>query len=131
MQIEGFVDASLALKGGVYALVYRGEVVYIGKAKRMLTRVYSHLHIWASKRQGRVPSWLPIDGIYFDEVFLRPCHPDDIDRLEREMIELYKPRLNKRLKTPGPTTAPFSIEVNGTKLAFNTPPKLPLIERRI
>lgn len=133
MELAGFTDASEMLKGGCYALVYRREVVYIGKAKRMLNRVYAHLSIWSSKRRGKTPSWLPIDGIYFDEVHIRYCHPDQIDELERSLIELYKPRLNTRLKTLGPTKAPFSIQVNGTVLAFNTPrpSAFPLIERRI
>lgn len=132
MELTGFVDASEILHGGVYALVYRREVVYIGKAKRMLNRVYAHLSIWSSKRRGKVPSWLPIDGVYFDEVHIRYCHPDAIDALEREMIELYKPRLNTRLKTPGSTKAPFTISVGTTVLAFNTPrPTFPLIERRV
>lgn len=130
--MDGFIDASELLKGGVYLLLYKREVVYVGKAKRMLTRVYSHLHIWSSKRRGKTPSWLPIDGVYFDEVYIRPCHPDQIDALEREMISLYKPRLNTKLKTPGPTTIPFTLTVGSTTLAFNKPPvAVPHIERRV
>lgn len=131
MKLEGFHDTSDLLKGGVYALVYRREVVYVGKAKRMLNRVYAHLSIWAAKRKGKVPTWLPVDGIYFDEVHIRPCHPDDIDRIEREMIARYKPRLNTRLMSKEPLTAPFSISVKGITVAFNTKPTFPLIERRV
>lgn len=128
---SGFTDASELLKGGVYALVYRREVVYVGKAKRMLTRLSSHMSIWAKKKSGKVPSWLPIDGIYFDAMWIRPCHPDEVDRVEREMIELYKPRLNKNLKSWGPTTAPFSIQIGAVTIPFNIRPTLPLIERRL
>lgn len=129
--MENFVDASEMLRGGVYALLYRREVVYIGKAKRMLTRVYSHLHIWGQKRKGgKSPTWSAIDGIYFDQVFIRPCHPDEVDRVERELIALYKPRLNTKL-TSGPSSAPFSIKVGNTTLHLNQKPVIPVIERRV
>jgi len=95
----------------------------------MLARIYAHRSLWASKRRGRVPDWLPIKGILFDEVFIRPCPLDLLDELELEMINLYKPKFNTRLKTPGATDRPFNVKVNGTILAFNAKPDL--IERRI
>lgn len=131
MDIEGFVDASAVLAGGVYVLVRKGEVVYVGKAKRMLNRLAAHLSVWAAKRKEKIPSWMANKGIYYDAVLICPCHPDRVDALERQMIELYKPRFNTQLKAPGPTKAPFTISVGGRDLAFGNRPSLPLIERRI
>lgn len=99
MDLFGFFDASDMLKAGVYALVYRGEVVYIGKSKSMLGRVYTHRQVWRSRKGGKVPSWLPVKGILFDEVHIRPCRLEQLDTLEAEMIKLYKPRGNVQLNT--------------------------------
>lgn len=127
-RLEGFEDVTNLLRGGVYALVYRGEVVYVGKSKTMLVRIYSHRSA-AGRRQ---PPWFPVKGIRFDEVHIQPCHPDRIDDLERRMIELYKPVYNVQLKSLGPTTAPFNLMIGDTVLAFNQPKLgLPEISRRL
>lgn len=135
-KLDGFVNISEILQGGVYALVYHGEVIYVGKAKKMLNRLTAHLSLYAAKRKRPVPDWLSIQGIYYDEVWVRPCHPDRVDALEREMIALYRPRKNIYLVPSGPITAPFSIRVGNVVLPFNTqrPPAhsgLPEITRRI
>lgn len=132
MEIEGFVDATPVLMGGVYILIHRGEVVYVGKAKRMLNRLAAHLSVRSAQRKEKVPYWLPIQGIYYDRVLIRPEHPDRIDALERSMIDIYKPRYNTRLKYPGPITAPFSIQIAGMAIPFNhSPSGLPEITRRL
>jgi len=133
VELSGFIDVSAVLQGGVYALVHRGEIVYIGKAKRMLNRVYAHLNIASAKAKRTVPSWLPIKGVYYDAVFIRPCHPDRVDALEREMIDLYRPRHNIQLKPTGPITAPFSIQIGDVSLPFGVgrPSGLPEITRRL
>ncbi len=133
VELSGFIDVSAVLQGGVYVLVHRGEIVYIGKAKRMLNRVYAHLSIASAKAKRTVPSWLPIAGVYYDAIFIRPCHPDHVDALEREMIDLYRPRHNDRLKPTGPIKAPFSIRVGDVSFPFNThrPSGLPEITRRL
>lgn len=99
----------------------------------MLVRVYSHRN--AKSKRGTLPSWFPVKGIAFDEVHVQPCHPDQIDRLEYDMINRYKPKFNNLLKNTLPTTAPFTIHVGAIALAFNRAdvphPTLPRIERRI
>lgn len=126
-KVEGFIDVSQILRSGVYALAHKGQVVYIGKSKTMLVRIYSHRSAWGQRAKS--PSWLPVKGILFDEVFIRPCSLEVIDQLEYEMINLYKPKHNQLLKSWGPTRVPFSIEVKGMPLAFN--PVRPTVERRI
>lgn len=100
MELEGFVGVGQVLKSGVYALVHRREVVYVGKSKTMLVRIYSHRNVAADKRKGKnkeFPSWYPVKGIVFDDVFVRPCPPEELDRLEREMIAKYRPKYNQLL----------------------------------
>ena len=129
MIVEGFFEVSQILRSGVYLLAHRGVVIYIGQSKAMLARIATHRSMWGAKRRGKVPDWLPIKGILFDEVFIRPCPLDLLDELELEMIQIYKPKFNTRLKTPGATDRPFKVKVNGVTLAFNAKPVL--IERRI
>lgn len=97
--LEGFKDVSVMLKPGIYALVKNGVVVYIGQAKRPLTRIEAHRSLWGRKT---APGWLPIKAILFDEAHVLPCRVEDLDRLERALIELYKPKYNVKLKSPTP-----------------------------
>lgn len=131
MQISGFTNVSDMLKGGVYILVHRNEVVYVGKSKRMLNRVTAHLSAWSAKRREKMPMFLQKMGIFYDEVHICPCHPDRIDELEQKMIDLFRPRNNTQHKLPGPTRAPFSISVGNVNLAFNARPPAPELIRRI
>lgn len=128
MELGGFIIASDILKSGVYALAYRGEVVYVGKSKCMLGRIYSH----RSLRGKKALPWLPIKGLLFDEIFIRPCHPDAIDELEYEMINLYKPRHNIALKHSGKTKSPITLTIGGVEVTINRPrPQALIIERRL
>lgn len=97
MELEGFINASAMLQGGVYALVHRGIVVYVGKSKVMLGRVYTHRVAWGKKSKAAV-GLKPQKGILFDAVWVRPCALVDIDELESAMINLYKPRYNSLLR---------------------------------
>lgn len=97
MQLEGFTDVSTILQGGVYALVHRGVVVYVGKSKVMLGRVYTHRVAWGKKSKASI-GLKPQKGILFDAVWIRPCPLIDIDAIESAMINLYKPRYNDRLR---------------------------------
>jgi hypothetical protein len=129
MQLSDFLDISPILRCGVYALCKRGVVIYVGKSKSLYSRIYTHKHFANRGAKGRpIPDWLPIKGIQFDEVFIRPCLIDDLDRLEREMINLYKPRYNQSLKNNLRVAIPSTFSVGGVQL--NVPPR-PQIERRL
>jgi excinuclease UvrABC nuclease subunit len=97
MQLEGFTEVSAMLSGGVYALVHKGNVVYVGKAKVMLGRVYTHRVAWGKKSTKSV-GLKPQKGILFDAIWVRPCPSAEIDELEYRMINLYKPRYNSALR---------------------------------
>ncbi len=100
--LEGFVDTTVVLRPGVYALVHSGIVVYIGQSKKPLSRIEAHRSLWGRKQRSPAPGWLPIKAILFDEVHVLPCRVEDLDQLERALIELYKPKYNVKLKSPHP-----------------------------
>lgn len=129
MELSGFISVSEVLKSGVYALVHHGVVVYVGKSKTMLARIYTHRAQWGKKSMP----WLPVKGILFDEVFVRPCPLHLLDALEYDMINLYKPRHNIQLKHFGKSTAPVELVINGITLHLNRPRPSgqPIIDRRL
>ena len=133
LRLEGFTDISDSLRCGVYALCAKGVVIYVGKSKKMLGRINSHRQAWADKRRGKAESWiaerLGIPGLLFDQVWVRPCHPDEIDRLESDMINLYKPRYNTQLKTAQKIAVPHTLTINGIAISLCAKPQP--IERRL
>lgn len=127
--LEDFIEVTPILRPGVYVLVKEGAVVYVGQAsKHMMTRIESHRSL---SRRKAVPGWLPIRAVHFDQIFVLPCRIEDLDRIERAMIDLYKPRYNVRLKAPTLTTTPFDITINGFTIPFNAAPAAQRFERRI
>lgn len=102
--LEGFVGIGEVLRSGVYALMQHRQVVYIGKSKCMLGRIYTHRNLWSNSRRGqKTPRWLPIQGVQFDDVMIRPCPLHLLDELEAELIAKYRPRHNIKLKPEGTT----------------------------
>ena len=128
--LEGFIDVSAILRCGVYALVREGVVVYVGQSKKMLQRVSAHKSNWGRKA---MPAWMPtsLRGVLFDEVHVLPCRVEDLDRLERALIDLYKPKYNTQLKAPTPTTTPMTLTINNVSVPINQPQPTVRFERRI
>lgn len=135
MKLSGFVEVSEILRSGVYALLHRGQVIYIGKSKSMLSRIYSHRNLHNSKAKGRdVPWWIAsmLPGIQFDEIHVRPCLLEALDALEREMIELYRPKYNIRMNenlAKAPVNVP--LKINGIPLMLNAREPAVAVTRRV
>lgn len=129
VDLEGFVDVSQILKSGVYALLKNGVVIYVGQSKGMLNRIYTHKSMWGQKARGKVPDWMPTKGILFDEVWVRPCSLDVIDELEREMIDIYKPKFNIKLKQSGHIKALTTLTIRDCVVSLNR--KAEPFERRV
>ena len=92
MEIEGFVDVTVIRRCGVYLLLWRGEVVYVGQSIKLHSRVSNHIH-GQSKRQVKL-SGKTIRGAVFDQILVMPCALSDVDRIERELIQKYQPKHN-------------------------------------
>lgn len=120
MELPGFVDITNSLKAGVYMLVYKRRVVYIGKSKCMLTRVYAHRSLHKRRPGSDVPKWLPVKGIQFDEIWVRPCTFDEIDKIERELIALYKPKFNSNF-VGREVTMPITLKHGEIEITLNKP----------
>lgn len=133
MELQGFANVSEALGQGIYALVAGGRVVYIGKAKQMISRICTH----RSNARRKVPTWMPASakGIIFDEVHVMPCHPDQVDDLEHALINFYKPRHNIQLKHFGNPRmrAPLTVvSASGVSVSLGGPiPERQFVERRV
>lgn len=105
--------------------------MYVGQGKRMVARVEAHRSNWGRKS---VPAWMPVSlrGVLFDEVHVFPCRVEDLDRIERAMIDLYKPKYNIKLKAPTPITdQALTLRVGEVSIPLNHRPPAPRFERRI
>lgn len=127
--MEGFVEITQVLREGVYILMHHDKVVYVGKAKVMLGRLYQHRVRWGTKSRTRVSGVIPPKGILFDRILIRPCALDEVDRLEAELIAAHRPRYNTQLK-PAATPADLSSIVARIVAASPKAEPRPLINRR-
>ena len=134
MRLEEFDEVSVILQSGVYALCKRDVVIYVGKSKSLYQRIYAHRNLANRSAKGqRPPSWWPasLKGIVFDRVFVRPCHVDELDRLEAEMIDKYKPKYNVSLANGLKVRAPINLQIGGATITLNGPSAQPGLVRRI
>lgn len=93
---EGFYDVSEIQECGVYMLLLKGLVVYVGQSRSMLARIYSHN---AARAKRKPSTWQKVKPIPFDEIHVRPCPVDELDNLEQELIAKYNPRYNTHHRT--------------------------------
>lgn len=129
MALDGFTHEGHMLYAGIYALLRRGRVVYIGKSVSLLKRVYSHRY--NSQRAKALP--FGPKRMLFDDIQVMPCAPDDMDRLEREMINRYRPQYNVHWKAPSevPLTVPLEVDLgNGHVFTLNPAPQAQGLVRR-
>jgi len=86
MDLEEFTNATELLRGGIYVLVYRGEVMFVGAARGpMLAKI-------ATARSTDRPKWMP--KIPFDQILIKYIHPDRINFARAELIATYQPKFN-------------------------------------
>lgn len=131
MRLEGFTDSSEVLRSGVYALVAKGKVIYIGKSKSMIARINTHRRKWIDRRKkDPFLSMINIPGLMFDEIHVRPVPIHLLAQVETEMINLYKPKYNVQLKTNAQITAPFNLTIAGRTITVNAKEPGLGIERR-
>lgn len=98
MEQHGFMNVSKLLHCGVYALVRRKEVVYVGKSRRPLVRLYAHVNARGKKLPWKAGYNKEYTGIHFDEVWFLPCMLGQLDTLEVHFIKMYMPKHNTKDK---------------------------------
>jgi excinuclease UvrABC nuclease subunit len=90
--IEGFIDGTDVYRSGIYALTYQGVVVYIGQSISMIDRIFVHytgqgkLTSRNTKRYRR--------GMRFDGLFIKRCRVEELDTVEKGLIQKYNPKYN-------------------------------------
>ena len=114
MRLEGAKRGGDLLGAGVYALLYAEEVIYIGKATKLVTRIYSHRNVWERFKKGiKLPP--NVRPMLFSDFHYWPCQEFALDKLERELIAKYMPKHNRLLK---PSVALTGLVVNGVVLGM-------------
>jgi hypothetical protein len=91
-EVAKAVNGSALLGAGVYLLYLAGEVVYVGKSKCLLNRIYAHHYRQRYRDRPHVTD--PAEGIEFDGLEFVACRPSRLDELETALIKLYSPRHN-------------------------------------
>ena len=90
--IEG-LDFTAMLRPAVYILSHEDEVVYVGKSKCPLVRIYAHrLRSKLTNIESEDRSFI------FDSIHLIPAHIDALNALEQRLIRELRPRHNIRHK---------------------------------
>ena len=91
--MEGFLNFSKIMESGIYALVDRGKVVYIGQARRMIQRLAWHYNAKIGQAKFRMKR------ISFEEIWIMPVPEAELDAVEARLIFEHQPRYNKHRPT--------------------------------
>jgi|SRR5882672_1590063 len=87
---------------GVYALVKKGQVVYVGKSKQPLQRIFTHVRNRnkpiGNALYGKVDVGPSVNGkgIAFDTVWFLPCMLGQLYTLEVHFIKMFMPKHNDK-----------------------------------
>jgi excinuclease UvrABC nuclease subunit len=103
--MDEFKDFSWCLRpSGVYLLLLRGTVVYVGKSKNVASRLAEHYRSLVRYRKGKPnrPAQPWLDVVLFDQAKVKFCLEEDLDREEIVLIQRYLPQYNKLMKRPPP-----------------------------
>jgi len=107
----GFLNITKLMHCGVYALVHHGQVVYVGKSKQPMMRIYTHVRN-RGKKMGPNPGFgkdtgpaVNGKGIVFDSVWFLPCMLGQLWTLEVHFIKMFMPKHNVR-HNPEPKVKP-------------------------
>ena len=129
LELTGAVNLTAVMGAGVYVLSYKGVIVYVGQSKQALRRLQEHRLAYNRFRQGKGKHpYSSAKAILFDGIHLFPCGLLDLDALERDVIERYKPRLNEKLKTKAKITRPVPLTINGKVIILRPPQAKPVGE---
>lgn len=106
MSLSGILSFKALLHCGVYALVKKDEVVYVGKTKKLWIRLYNH----CNERGKVLPKRSGAKGVPFDDIWVWPCMLGQLDSLEVHLIQKYLPRHNAKGKALPVMAIPLEIK---------------------
>ncbi len=95
--MEEFVSFELRFGTcGVYLLLLEGRVVYAGKSTNVFARIGVHYQTMRRKQRGlhtylNTADKTRLEVITFDEVRVKPCSKNDLDKEELALIQTYMP----------------------------------------
>jgi hypothetical protein len=100
LRAEGFIEMSRVREPvGVYVLIDRGTVVYVGQSTNIYARLARHSTNAKPQRVPRLVSPPPdvrlAKSMVFDRVAVRWCSRGELDRIEIELIDRFRPKYNK------------------------------------
>lgn len=98
MQPPETISYRALLHCGVYALVRKGEVVYIGMTRKLWIRLYAHCNARGKPLPQKAGQNRNGNGITFDDIWVWPCMLGQLDSLEVHLIQKYMPRYNVKDK---------------------------------
>lgn len=99
-QFSGFLELPFATSAcGVYLLLLRGRVVYVGKSLNLPGRIAQHINRQIKLNRGALPKlYGEIAPVRFDQIFVRAVRRDLLDKEELELIQQYLPQNNVLMK---------------------------------
>lgn len=90
---------------GVYQLLLKGQVVYVGQSENVFGRIATH---WVVMKRKKPPSHHhrardeKYQQIKFDAVRVEWCAVEDLDAQELKLIQQYRPQKNKVMNRAAP-----------------------------
>ncbi len=132
LEVDGLVEVEVGaiLGPGAYALLRDSEVVYVGKAKVLVQRIYAHKNALRRAKEGK--SQLPgTKVVRFNGVRVYPCALTDIDAVEQALIRKHCPRYNERHRPkPGTKMTLQQVGFDFTRLGVTQVEATPIFRRR-
>ena len=126
---KGFELCGPIFGPGIYALCRGDVILYIGKATKLIIRIYAHWNSMDRVKRGReAPKGTK--GIIFTSVKVFACSSSDLDRIESEMIARHKPKYNLRKVPIGKVTLE-QIGYSLTRFGITGISPTPIYRRRL
>ena len=102
LKAEGFSTNIEVRSAGIYALLNRGELVYIKRSPNVWSALASHFRTRRRKRINGTTMlgyrWSDAKEFEFDELLIRYCYLDELEAIELDLIERYRPEFNVKIR---------------------------------
>jgi hypothetical protein len=111
---------------GVYVLYWQGKVVYVGKSLNIFGRLSTHFVQMRRRLNGAAPYAQHQPPILFDDVGVKWCTVEEINRVEIGLIARYRPRYNTQHLPPHSV----AMRIPALKELLARAKKQPVVNRR-